>query len=169
MSSLRKRASSLIVTSMTALLLGHTAMASAADSGIEYSSGGVSPSDKITAITWSFGTDKLAKTNISVDDLQKMQEALKDQARQIEELKRSNGSSSSSNSSELSDLKRTVSEQDRELNNLGKQVEDLKRSNGSSSSSSSSELASLKREVSDQDRTLDQLKRTVEELSRKVK
>lgn len=69
----------------------------------------------------------------------------------------------------MSDIKRTVSEQDRDLNNLAKQVEDLKRNNGSSSSSSCSagELSSLKREVSDQDRELDNLKRTAEDLREK--
>ncbi|MDR9750185.1 hypothetical protein RG836_01880 [Pseudomonas sp. SZMC_28357] len=152
-----------------ATLLTVMAASARADSPIEYITNNATSTDSLTAIQWSFGKDKLVKTRLSVADVEKMQETLKEQTRQIEELKRSNGSSSSSSSNELAQLKRTVSDQEGDLKNLSKQVDELKRSSGSSSSSSSSELSNLKREVSEQDRTIDQLKRTVEELSRKVK
>ncbi|NUU35358.1 hypothetical protein [Pseudomonas sp. C2B4] len=168
MRSFSKHSSSLSAT-VIATLLGAMALPGTAQAGIEVSNSSAYPSDKITAIHNEFGKDVLIKSDVDVGDLKKMQDTLNDQARQIEELKRSSGSSSSYSNKEIEELKRTIKEQERDLENLGKQVEELKRNSGSSSSSNNSEISNLKREVSDQDREMDQLKRTVEELSRKVK
>lgn len=181
MRSLAKRSSARFAT--TSLLLGSLTLIGAAQAAVEVSSGTPLSSDTIPLLRNSFGKDVLIKTNISVGDLEKLPEAVKDntaeldsqkrtlgeQARQIEELKRNSGSNSTSSSKEIDDLKRIIKEQERDLNDLGEQVEELKRNSGSSSSSSSSEISSLKRELSDQDNEMTQLKRTVEELSSKVK
>jgi chromosome segregation ATPase len=168
MRSFSKLSSALTATTI-ATLLGIVALPGTALAGIEFSSSSSSSSGKVTAIQNEYGKDVLVKTDVEVSDLKAMQTTLDNQARQIEELKRSSGSSSSSSSKEIDDLKRIVNEQERDLDNLRKQVEELKRNSGSSSSSSNSEISNLKREVSDQDRTIDQLKRAVEDLSRKVK
>ena len=181
MRNFSKLPATLFATGMAALLLGSMVLPNTAQAGVELSSDHPSYSDKLAAVHNSFGKDVVVRSDFSIDGMEKLQstvksnsveietlkKTIKDQARLIEELKRNNGSSSSSNVSELSDLKRTVREQESDLKNLGKQLDDLKRSAGSSSNAS--DLSSLKREVSDQDRALDQLKRTVEELSRKVK
>ena len=183
MRNFSKLPATLFATGMAALLLGSMVLPNTAQAGVELSSDHPSYSDKLAAVHNAFGKDVLVRSDFSIDEMEKLQstvksnsveienlnKTIKDQARLIEELKRNNGSSSSSSANELSDLKRTVREQESDLKNLGKQVDDLKRSAGSSSSTSASDLSSLKREVSDQDRALDQLKRTVEELSRKVK
>lgn len=148
---------------IAALALPASAMA------VELSSSSPSYGDKVSLIHNDYGKTVVIKSDISIDELQKMRDTLKDQSQQIEELKRSGGSSSSSSGRELDELKNKVKEQDRELESLGRQVEDLKRNSGSSSNSSSSEISSLKQKVNDQDRAMDQLKRTVEDLSRKVK
>jgi chromosome segregation ATPase len=168
MRSFSKLSSALSATTITALL-GILALPGTALAGIELSNGYSSSSGKITAIQSEYGKDVLVKTDFDVSDLKAMQTTLNDQARQIEELKRNSGSSSSSSGKEIDELKRTVNEQERDLENLSKQVEELKRNSGSSSSSSNSEISNLKREVSDQDREMDQLKRTVDELRSKVK
>ncbi|MDB5980074.1 MAG: hypothetical protein JWQ69_1089 [Pseudomonas sp.] len=177
-----KLSSTPFATGMAALLLGTLALPVTAQA-IELSSDSPSYGDTLVARHNAYGKVVLVNTNLGVSDLEKLQGSVKtntteidslkktisDQARLIDEFKRNSGSSSSSSSNEISSLKRTVDEQDKDLKKLASQVEDLKRSAGSSSSSSSSDLSSLKREVSDQDRTIDQLKRTVEDLSRKVK
>lgn len=163
-----KRSSALSATTMAALL-GILALPGTAQAGIELSSSYPSSSGKVTAIQNEYGKDVLVKTDVEVSDLKAMQTTLNNQAREIEELKRSSGSNSSSSSKEIDELKRTVQEQERDLSSLGKQIDELKRNSGSSSSSSNSEISNLKRELSDQDREMDQLKRTVEDLSRKVK
>lgn len=168
MHSFSKLSSALSATAMTALL-GTLALPGTAMASIELSNSGPSYDDKLSAIHYEYGKDVLVKSDLRIDELKKMQETIKDQTRQIEELKRSSGSSSSSSSKEIDDLKSKVKEQERDLDKLGRQVEDLKRNSGSSSSSNSSEISNLKRTISDQDRAMDQLKRTVEELSRKVK
>ncbi|MFJ3372371.1 hypothetical protein [Pseudomonas sp. NPDC086251] len=178
-----KLSSTLFATGLAALLLGNLALPNSAQASLEYNSDSADSSDNFLTFHNTYGKDVMAKSRISVDDVEKLMNTVKtntaeidtlkktvsDQARLIEELKRNSGTSSSSSSSEISNLKRTVEEQDKDLNKLASQVEDLKRSAGSSSSSSSSDLSNLKREVSDQDNQLDQLKRTVEDLSRKVK
>ncbi|POA20817.1 hypothetical protein C1886_07500 [Pseudomonas sp. FW300-N1A1] len=167
----------------SALLLGTLTLASTTHAAIEVSSGPASYDDKIPAIHSSFDKDTLVRSNVSITDLENLQKTVKanvdeletqkrtisDQARQIEELKRSNGSSSSASNSDIADLKRTVKEQERDLDTLARQVEDLKRNSGSSANSNNSEISNLKQQVNDQDRTIDQLKRIVEELSQKVK
>ncbi|CAI8712731.1 Chromosome partition protein Smc [Pseudomonas sp. IT-347P] len=136
---------------------------------IELSNSSSSYGDKVSLIHHDYGKDVVIKSDISIEELQKMRDTVRDQSHQIEELKRNSGSSSSSSSKEIDDLKNKVREQDRQLDTLGRQVEDLKRNGGSSSNSASSEISSLKQKLNDQDRAMDQLKRTVEELSRKVK
>ena len=158
----------LSATAMTTLL-GALALPATALASIGLSSNYSSTYGKVAAVQNENGENVIVKTNVEVGELEKMRDTLKDQTSQIEELKRSSGSSSSSSSKEIDELKRTVKEQDRELENLRKQMEELKRNSGSSSSSSNNEISNLKREVSDQDRTIDQLKRTVEDLARKVK
>ncbi|WP_323160059.1 hypothetical protein [Pseudomonas fluorescens] len=159
-----------LVVSATALtvLLGTLAPLTSA-MAVELSGSSPSYGDEISAIHNDFGKDVVIKSGIGVDELKKMRDTVNDQSRQIEELKRSSGSSSSSSGREIDDLKSKVKEQERQLDTLGRQVEDLKRNSGSSSSSSNSEISSLKQKLNDQDRAMDQLKRTVEELSRKVK
>ncbi|KJZ65496.1 hypothetical protein [Pseudomonas fluorescens] len=183
MRNFSKRPSTLFATGMAALLLGSLALPNTAQAGLEYKSDSASSSDKFLVYHNYYGTDVMVRSDVSIEaveqlqrivktstaDLEVLKKTVSEQARLIEELKRHNGSSSSANASEVTDLKRTVSEQENDLKRLASQVEDLKRSAGSSSSSSSSDLSSLKREVSDQDNQLDQLKRTVEDLSRKVK
>ena len=161
--------SAVLPATLITTLLGVLALPGAALASIEISSSSATSYGKVTAIQNEYGKSVLVKTDIEVGELEKMQDTLKDQARQIEELKRNSGSSSSSSNKEIDELKRTVKEQERDLDNLRKQIEELKRSSGSSSSSSNSEMSNLKRQVNDQDRTIDQLKRTVEDLSRKVK
>lgn len=158
------------VVSATALtvLLGTLAPLTSA-MAVELSGSSPSYGDEISAIHNDFGKDVVIKSGIGVDELKKMRDTVNDQSRQIEELKRSSGSSLSSSGREIDDLKSKVKEQERQLDTLGRQVEDLKRNSGSSSSSSNSEISSLKQKLNDQDRAMDQLKRTVEELSRKVK
>lgn len=155
------------VVSTTALIAALTLPANAM--AVELSSSSPSYGDKVSLIHNDYGKDVVIKSDISIDELQKMRDTLKDQSQQIEELKRSNGSSSNSSSREIDELKNKVKEQDRVLESLGRQVEELKRNSGSSSNSSSSEISNLKQKVNDQNRGMDQLKRTVEDLSRKVK
>lgn len=162
---------------LAAVLLGSVLLSGQAMASVEVSTQSALSSDSLV-VTHYEGRDvhTLRSSGYSVNDIRKMQEALetlqrshKDQARQLEELKRNTGSKSSSSDSEVTALKRTVSDQQSDIASLRKQVEELKRSAGSSSSSSSSEVSSLKREVSDQNRELQSLKRSLEELNRKVK
>lgn len=155
------------VVSTTALIAALALPASAM--AIELSNSSPSYNDKVSLIHNDYGKTVVIESDVSIDELRKMRDTLNDQSRQIEELKRSNGSSSNSSGREMDELKNKVKEQDRELETLGRQVEDLKRNSGSSSNSSSSEISNLKQKVNDQDRAMDQLKRTVEDLSRKVK
>lgn len=148
---------------IAALALPASAMA------IELSNSSPSYNDKVPLIHNDYGKTVMIESDVSIDELRKMRDTLKEQSRQIEELKRSSGSSSSSSGKEIDELKNKVKEQDRELDTLRRQVEELKRNSGSSSNSNSSEISSLKQKVNDQDRAMDQLKRTVEDLSRKVK
>ena len=165
------------------LLFGSLTVASLAQAAVEATSDLPLASDTIPALRNSFDKDILVNTNISVGALESLPKTVKDnaaelenqkhilreQARQIEELKRNSGTSSNSSSKEIEDLKRTIKDQESDLKDLAKQVEELKRNSGSNSSSNNSEISSLKRELSDQDREMDQLKRTVDELSRKMK
>lgn len=160
---------------LPALMLGTLLVCGSAQADVEVSSMSASSHDNV-AVTHlePGGRYTLRSSGFDVDDLKKMQATLDglqrskdEQARQLADLKRN--TSSSVSSGELSDLKRTVKDQQGEIGNLRKQVEELKRSSGSSSSSSSSELSSLKRTVSDQDRELQNLKRSLDDLSRKVK
>jgi uncharacterized protein YukE len=155
------------VVSTTALIAALALPASAM--AVELSNSSPSYNDKVSLIHNDYGKTVVIESDVSIDELRKMRDTLNDQSRQIEELKRSGGSSSNSSSRELDELKNKVKEQDRELETLGRQVEDLKRNSGSSSNSSSSEISNLKQKVNDQDRAMDQLKRTVEDLNRKVK
>ena len=150
-------------TLIAVLVLPTSAMA------VELSSSSSSYNDKVSLIHNDYGKDVVIRSDISIDELQKIRDTVRDQSRQIEELKRSSGSSSNSSSKEIDDLKNKVKDQDRQLDTLGRQVEDLKRNSGSSSNSASSDISSLKQKVNDQDRAMDQLKRTVEDLGRKVK
>ncbi|WP_207865170.1 hypothetical protein [Pseudomonas sp. 58(2021)] len=167
MRSFSKISSVVSATALTVLLGTLAPLTSAM--AVELSGSSPSYGDEISAIHNDFGKDVVIKSGIGVDELKKMRDTVNDQSRQIEELKRSSGSSSSSSGREIDDLKSKVKEQERQLDTLGRQVEDLKRNSGSSSSSSNSEISSLKQKLNDQDRAMDQLKRTVEELSRKVK
>ncbi|MEG2796689.1 MAG: hypothetical protein RR958_18775 [Pseudomonas sp.] len=155
------------VVSTTALIAALALPASAM--AVELSNSSPSYGDKVPLIHNDYGKDVVIRSDISIDELKKMRDTVSDQSRQIEELKRSSGSSSSSSGKELDELKNKVKEQDRELDTLGRQVEELKRNSGSISNSSSSEISNLKQKINDQDRAMDQLKRTVEDLSRKVK
>ena len=150
-------------TLLAAMLLPASAMA------LELSTSSSSYGDKVSLIHNDYGKEVVIKSDISIDELQKIRDTVRDQSRQIEELKRSSGSSSSAGSKEVDELKNKLKEQDRQLETLGRQVEDLKRNSGSSSNSNNSEISSLKQKINDQDRAMDQLKRTVEDLSRKVK
>ncbi len=167
MRSFSKISSVVSATALTALL-GTLALPASA-MAVELSSSSPSYGDQISAIHNDFGKDVVIKSGIGVEDLKKMRDTVNDQSRQIEELKRSSGSSSSSSGREIDDLKNKVKEQDRQIDTLSRQVDDLKRNSGSSSSSNNNEISSLKQKLNDQDRAMDQLKRTVEELSRKVK
>ncbi|MCU0089054.1 hypothetical protein N8H72_03720 [Pseudomonas koreensis] len=167
MRSFSKISSVVSATTLTALL-GTLALPASA-MAVELSSSSPSYGDQISAIHNDFGKDVVIKSGIGVEELKKMRDTINEQSRQIEEFKRSSGSSSSSSGREIEDLKNKVKEQDHQLDTLGRQVEDLKRNSGSSSSSNNSEISSLKQKLNDQDRAMDQLKRTVEELSRKVK
>ncbi|MCX2542609.1 hypothetical protein [Pseudomonas sp. COW5] len=160
--------SSVVSAAALTALLGTLALPASA-MAVELSSSSPSYGDQISAIHNDFGKDVVIKSGIGVEDLKKMRDTVSDQSRQIEELKRSSGSSSSSSGREIDDLKNKVKEQDRQIDTLSRQVDDLKRNSGSSSSSNNSEISSLKQKLNDQDRAMDQLKRTVEELSRKVK
>ncbi|MGX9862962.1 MULTISPECIES: DUF4148 domain-containing protein [Pseudomonas fluorescens group] len=155
------------VVSTTTLIAALAFPASAM--AVELSSSSASYGDKVSLIHNDYGKDVLIKSDISIDELQKMRDTLNDQSRQIEEFKRNSGSGSSASAKEIDELKNRVKEQDRELESLGRQVEELKRNSGSSSNSNSSEISNLKQMVNNQDRDMDQLKRTVEDLSRKVK
>lgn len=174
-----KRSSTLFATGMAALLLGNLALADAAQA-IELSSDSPSYNDTLTATHNSYGKTVLVRTNLDVNELEKLQGTVKtntaeidtlkktvsEQARLIEELRRNTGTSSGSSSNDISSLKRTVEEQDKDLKNLARQMEEFKRNTGSSSSSSSSDLSSLKRSVSDQDNDLKKLSSQVEDLKR---
>jgi len=148
---------------LAALMLPASAMA------LELSSSSSSYGDKVSLIHNDYGKEVIIRSDISIDELQKMRDTVREQSRQIEEFKRSSGSSSSSSSKEIDDLRNRIKDQDRQLDTLGRQVDDLKRNSGSSSNSASNEISSLKQKINDQDRAMDQLKRTVEDLSRKVK
>lgn len=173
MSADRKRFAALFTTALptTALatVLSILALPITAQAADIEARGNISQWAKIATVQNDAGRITLTPSDFEPSDIKKLQDTLSDQARQIEELKRSSGTSSSSSNKDIDELKRTVKEQERQLDNQSKQIEDLKRSSGSSSSSSSSEISNLKRDISEQDRTIDQLKRTVEELSRKVK
>lgn len=148
---------------ITALVVPASAMA------IELSNTSQSTGDKVSLVHNDYGKEVVIRSDISIDELKKMRDTVGEQSRQIEELKRSSGTSSTSNGKEIDELQNKVKEQDRKLETLGRQVEELKRNSGSSSNSNSSEISSLKQKINDQDRAMDQLKRTVEDLSRKVK
>lgn len=164
MRSFSKISSVVSATALIAtLVLPTSAMA------VELSNSSASYGDKVSLIHNDYGKDVVIRSDVSIDDLRKMRDTMSEQSRQIEELKRSSGSSSSSSGKEIDDLKNKVKDQDRELDTLGRQVEDLKRNSGSSSNSNSSEVSNLKQKINDQDRAMEQLKRTVEDLSRKVK
>ncbi|MDD2054723.1 hypothetical protein NPS46_19415 [Pseudomonas putida] len=171
--SSRNRSRVVSMPCLPALMLGTMLVCGSALADIEVSNMSASSYDNV-AVTHlePGGRYTLRSSGFDVDDLKKMQATLDglqrskdEQARQLADLKRN--TSSSVSSGELSDLKRTVKDQQGEIGNLRKQVEELKRSSGSSSSSS--ELSSLKRTVSDQDRELQNLKRSLDDLSRKVK
>lgn len=161
-----KLPSTLFTTGMAALLLGNMVLAGAAQAGLEYNSDSSNSDDKFLTLHNSYGKDVIARSSVSVEMVEKLQSTVSEQARLIEELRRNTGTSSSSSTNEISSLKRTVEEQNKELKDLGKQLEDLKRNSGSSSNSSSSELSSLKRTVSDQDNDLKKLAGQVEDLKR---
>ncbi|KIH82542.1 hypothetical protein [Pseudomonas batumici] len=169
-------------TGLLVLLLGGSALAAQAAVNVEDLDAG--RFDRLAATHGDTSSGySLRNTDFTVDDFQKMKELQKrnadelenlkkiinDQARVIEEFKRNSSSSSNSNNSDLSGLKRSVSDQDRSIDKLSREVDDLKRSSGSSSSSNSSELSSLKRDVSDLKHDLESLKRSVDDLGRKVK
>lgn len=174
-----KLSSTLFATGMAALLLGNLALANTAQA-IELSSDSPSFNDTLTATHTSYGKTVLVKTNLEVSELgdlrgtvktnkaeiDKLKTTVSEQARLIEELRRNTGTSTGSSSNEISNLKRTVEEQDKDLKNLAKQMEEFKRNTGSSSSSSSSEVSNLKRTVSDQDNDLKKLASQVEDLKR---
>ncbi|MDF0732722.1 hypothetical protein P0Y43_18710 [Pseudomonas entomophila] len=136
--------------------------------------------------------DELKKTLQQQADatslLAKLARTVEEQARQIDELKRSGGQDNASlqrrveeqgkqlellkrggndSSKDTAGLQRQVEEQKRALAQLQRTVDELSRKAGSSSSSS--ELNSLSRSVSEQDRKLDNLRRSVEDLGRRIK
>lgn len=173
--SSRRRFSAVCMPRVSALLLGGLLLSGQVLADVEVSAMSANPYDNL-AVTHAEGGNhySLRSSGLSIDDLKKMQVALQnlqrshdEQARQLTEFKRNNGSGSGSNANEMADLKRTVKEQQSEMGTLRKQLEELKR--GGSSSSSAGELSSLKREVSDQSRELQNLKRSVDDLSRKIK
>ncbi|WP_421551718.1 hypothetical protein [Pseudomonas yamanorum] len=169
---------------IASLLIGAMAPSVQAASPVRWGDFGASDGDKLTASSWGTGGEYfLHSSNISVGDIQAMRDLLKrndseiqsleskldGQARALEDLKKNTGSSSSSSDGQLSELKRTVSDQKNTIDKLKSEIEDLKRNSSSSSNSSSSELSSLKSTVSDQKRSLEDLKRSVDTLSSKVK
>jgi DNA repair exonuclease SbcCD ATPase subunit len=173
-----KLPSTLFATGMAALLLGNLALANTAQASVEYTSDNPSSTGKFLVIQNMYGKDVMVRSNLSVegaealqrtaktntDEIKELKNDLEAQARLIEELKRNNGTSASSSTSEIANLKRTDTEQDKDLKELTKQLEELKRSSGSSSSSS--ELANLKRTVSEQENDLKKLAGQVEDLKR---
>ena len=138
MRNVSKVPATLFATGMAALLLANL-LPAAAHAGIELSTDNPSYSDKLTARHSSFGEQVLVRSDFSIDEMEKLQSTvknnsveienlkkiIKDQARLIEELKRSAGSSSSA--SDVSSLKREVSDQDRSLGQLKRTVEELSR------------------------------------------
>ncbi|WP_085631750.1 hypothetical protein [Pseudomonas sp. R16(2017)] len=164
MRSLSKLSSVVSTTAMTALLgalaLPGNAMA------IELSDRLPGYGDSVPAIHNDNGKTVIVRTDISLDELKKMRDTLGDQTRQLEELKRSSGSSASAGSRETDQLKEQVKKQDGELDTLRRQMEELKRSSGSSSSAGSRDTDELRNKVKEQDRELDNLRRQVEELKR---
>ncbi|MGC6371947.1 hypothetical protein [Pseudomonas sp. K2I15] len=173
-----------VAASVASLLIGAMAPLAQAASPARWGDFGASAGDKITASSWGAGGEYfLHSSDISVGDIQAMRDALKrndtemqnlkskldSQTRALEDLKKNTGSSSGSSDGQLSELKRTVSDQKSTIDKLKSEIDDLKRNSSSSSSSSSSELSSLKSTVSDQKRSLEDLKRSVDTLSSKVK
>ncbi|MCD5986884.1 hypothetical protein KDX30_03095 [Pseudomonas sp. CDFA 553] len=90
---------------------------------------------------------------------------------QLNDLKRSAGSSSSSNSSssDLSSLKSKVEDQNRSISKLESKLSDIQRSSGSSSNSSSSDISSLRQDISNLRSSVGRLESQVSSLSSKVK
>jgi len=139
MRNVSKVPATLFATGMAALLLGCMVLPNTAQAGVELSSDKPSYSDKLAAVHNSFGKDVVVRSDFSIDEMEKLQSTvknnsveienlkkiIKDQARLIEELKRSAGSSSSA--SDVSCLKREVSDQDRSLGQLKRTVEELSR------------------------------------------
>ena len=169
---------------IASLLIGAMAPSVQAASPARWGEFGASVGNKLTASSSGAGGEYfLHPSDISVGDIQDMRDLLKrndseiqsleskldGQARALEDLKKNTGSSSSSSDGQLSELKRTVSDQKNTIDKLKSEIEDLKRNSSSNSNSSSSELSSLKSTVSDQKRSLEDLKRSVDTLSSKVK
>lgn len=92
---------------------------------------------------------------------------------QLNDLKRSTGSSSSSSSnsssSDLSSLKSKVEDQNRSISNLESKLSDVQRSSGSNSNSSSSDISSLRQDISNLRSSVGRLESQVSSLSSKVK
>ncbi|MGE7959782.1 hypothetical protein ACQKQA_25005, partial [Pseudomonas sp. NPDC089530] len=173
-----KRSSVYRTTSLATLMLGSLTLPAQA---VEINSSNASYYDSISALHQEVDrTFTLRPSGFSVDDLQKLQAGLKDhtseleklkkivdsQDRLIEELKRNTGNSSSSNASDMSNLRKTTSEQASQLAKLEKQLEEFKRNSGSSASSNTNEVSNLKRVTSDQASELDKLGKQIEELKR---
>ncbi|MDR2308423.1 MAG: hypothetical protein LBE53_14675 [Paucimonas sp.] len=155
----------------TTLLAATLALGGLANSAHALELGDARGSGSVAVVDYQFGKDVVAKSQISIGDLEKLMRAhetlaskVEDQARTLDTLKR-NGNTGSS---DTSNLQRKVEDQGREIDKLQRALDDLKRSTGSGSSSTSSELNDLKRTVSEQTRTISDLRRNVEELQRRV-
>ncbi len=154
MFSVRKR-SWIVVAGFMGMLAG----AAHAASAVQWGDFSGSSNDRLTGASLEAGNQYVLKTSrISVGDVEQMQAAQKRtddelkglkskvdaQARDFDEFKRKDGSSSSSSDSQLSSLKRTLDEQKSTIERQKSDIESLKRS-------------------------LDDLKRSVDTLSNKVK
>lgn len=139
--------------------MGMLAGTAHAESAVQWGDFSAASNDRLTAASMEAGNRYVLKSSrISVGDVEQLQAAQKrtdddlkglkskvdGQARDFDEFKRKDGSSSSSSDSQLSSLKRTVDEQKSTIERQKSDIEGLKRN-------------------------LDDLKRSVDTLSNKVK
>src|SRR5476651_653563 len=171
-----KLPSTLFATGMAALLLGNLALANTAQA-IELSSDNPSLNDTLTATHTSYGKTVLVRTNLEVSELEKLPGIVKTNTAEIDNLKKTvseqarlieelRRNTGTNVGSSTSEITTHKRTAEEQNKDLTRQLEELKRNNGSSSSSSSSEVSDLKRSVSEQQNGLKDIARQVDDLKR---
>lgn len=83
-----KLSSTLFATGMAALLLGNLALPNSAQASLEYNSDSANSGDNFLTFHNSYGKDVMAKSRISVDDVEKLMTTVKTNTAEIDTLKK---------------------------------------------------------------------------------